>query len=38
MADEVTASNEEIVSLWLRDVDSKDDIREVFIQFAVIAK
>ena len=33
MADEVIASNEDIVSLCLRYVDSKDDIREVFIQF-----
>ena len=33
MADEVTASNEEIVSLCLLYVDSKDEIREVFIQF-----
>ena len=38
MTDEVTASNEEIVSLCLRYVDSKDDIREEFIQFLDVGR
>ena len=33
MADEVTASKEEIVSLCLRYVDSKDDVRIVLYSF-----
>ena len=37
-ADEVTASNEEIVSLCFRYAASKDDIREVFIQFLAVER